>query len=211
MTEITQFVATAFDLIDGDFVAVEPIVCAGPALAIQTALGQWKFLGHAGAVAFSRTSDFNKGKYQRGHVLRRFGQVPDEYLGEDDGAEFRIAAILFGLSASAALAQDVAAGATSFRKCSACHSIGVGAQNKIGPLLNGIDGRRCGSVGGYSYSEANRNCPFTWNEAVFLDYIKDPKLTIPGTKKLFAGIKDATEARNLWSYLRQFGNDGQAQ
>lgn len=125
--------------------------------------------------------------------------------------EFRIAAMLFGLSASAALAQDVAAGATSFRKCSACHSIGVGAQNKIGPLLNGIDGRRCGSVGGYSYSEANRNCPFTWNEAVFLDYIKDPKLTIPGTKKLFAGIKDATEARNLWSYLRQFGNDGQAQ
>jgi len=40
---------------------------------------------HAGAVAFSRTSDFNKGKYQRRHVLRRFGQVPDEYLGEDDG------------------------------------------------------------------------------------------------------------------------------
>jgi cytochrome c len=125
--------------------------------------------------------------------------------------EFRIAAMLFGLSVSAALAQDVAAGATSCRKCIACHSIGVGAQTKSGPLLNGIDGRRCGSVGGYSYSEANRNCPFTWNEAVFLDYIKDPKLTIPGTKKLFAGIKDATEARNLWSYLRQFGSDGQAQ
>jgi hypothetical protein len=60
MTEITQFVATAFDLINGDFAAVEPIVCAGPTLAIQTALGQWKFLGHAGAVAFSRTSDFDK-------------------------------------------------------------------------------------------------------------------------------------------------------
>jgi hypothetical protein len=85
MTEITQFVATAFDLIDGDFVAVEPIVCASPALAIQTALGQWKFLGHAGAVAFSRTSDFDKGKYNRRHVLRRFGRVPDEYFGDNDG------------------------------------------------------------------------------------------------------------------------------
>jgi hypothetical protein len=85
MTEITQFVAMAFDLIDGDFAAVESIVCTSPSLAIQTALGQWKFLGHAGAVAFSRTSDFAKGKYNQRHVLRRFGQVPDEYLGENNG------------------------------------------------------------------------------------------------------------------------------
>jgi hypothetical protein len=85
MIEITQFVATAFDLIDGEFAAVEPIVCLNPALAIQTAQGQWKFFGHAGAVAFSRTSDFEKGKYNRRHVLRRFGQVPDEYLGENNG------------------------------------------------------------------------------------------------------------------------------
>ena len=123
--------------------------------------------------------------------------------------ELWIAAMLFGVSTSAALAQDVAVGERSFRKCLACHSIGVDAQNRIGPLLNGIEGRKRGSVGGYSYSEANRNCAFTWNEAVFLDYIKDPKLKIPGTKKLFSGIKDETEARNLWSYLRQFGHDGQ--
>jgi hypothetical protein len=85
MAAITRFVALAFDLVDGDFAAVDPIVCASPALAVQTALGQWKFLGHAGAVAFSRTSDFNTGKYNRRHVLRRFGQVPDEYFGEHDG------------------------------------------------------------------------------------------------------------------------------
>lgn len=123
--------------------------------------------------------------------------------------DFWIAAMLFGLSTSAAFAQDVALGETSFRKCRTCHSIGVDARNKIGPVLNGMEGRKCGSVDGYSYSEANGNCPFTWNEAVFLKYIKDPKLTIPGTKKLFAGVKDETEARNLWSYLRQFGSDGQ--
>ncbi|WP_213736960.1 cytochrome c family protein [Bradyrhizobium sp. dw_411] len=123
--------------------------------------------------------------------------------------EFQIAALLFCLSTSAALAQDLSAGETSFRKCRACHSVGVGARNGIGPLLNGIDGRRCGSLDGYNYSDANRNCPLTWNEAVFMDYIKDPKLKIPGTKKLFSGIKDETEARNLWAYLRQFGRDGQ--
>jgi cytochrome c len=124
--------------------------------------------------------------------------------------EFWIAARPFGLSTSAALAQDVAAGETSFQKCRACHSISVGAQNKIGPPLNGLDGRKCGSIGGYGHSEANRNCAFTSNEAVFLDYIKDPKLTIPGTKKLFAGIKDGTEGRNLWSYLRQFDRNDQS-
>ena len=85
MTEITRFVALAFDLVDGALAAGEAVDCASPALAIQTALGQWKFFGHAGAVAFSRTNDFEKGEYNRRHVLRRFGQVPDEYKAENDG------------------------------------------------------------------------------------------------------------------------------
>ena len=84
MTEITRFVALAFDLIDGDFIAGEPFDCATPVAAIQTAQGQWKMFGHAGAVAFSRTSDFEKGKFGQKHVLRWFGQVPDEYLNNDE-------------------------------------------------------------------------------------------------------------------------------
>ena len=84
MAEITHFVALAFDLIDGGLVAGEAVDCASPAVAIQTAQGQWKILGHAGAVAFSRTSDFEKGKFNYRHVLRRFGQVPDEYIKEND-------------------------------------------------------------------------------------------------------------------------------
>jgi hypothetical protein len=84
MTEITRFVALAFDLTDGSLVPGEAVDCANPALAIQTAQGQWKLFGHVGAVAFSRTSDFEHGKFDRRHVLRRFGQVPDEYLNDDD-------------------------------------------------------------------------------------------------------------------------------
>jgi hypothetical protein len=85
MTEITRFVALAFDLIDGSLVPGEAVDCANPALAIQTAQGQWKLFGHVGAVAFSRTSDFERGQFDRRHVLRRFGQVPDQYLSDDDG------------------------------------------------------------------------------------------------------------------------------
>ena len=111
-------------------------------------------------------------------------------------------------TATGALAQDAAAGKTSFNKCLACHAIGEGAKNKVGPVLNGLDGRKSGTVEGYNYSDANKNSGITWDEAVFLDYIKDPRGKIPGTKMIFPGIKNETEAKSLWAYLKQFGPDG---
>jgi cytochrome c len=61
---------------------------------------------------------------------------------------------------------------------------------------------------GYSYSDANKNSGITWNKEQFLDYIKDPKAMMPGTKMAFAGIKDPTEAQNLWAYISSFDEDG---
>jgi cytochrome c len=110
--------------------------------------------------------------------------------------------------ASSALAQDAAAGETSFKKCLACHAIGEGAKNKVGPVLNGLDGRHSGSVEGFSYSDANKNSGITWSKDQFLDYIKDPKAKIPGTKMAFAGIKNEKEAQDLWAYISQFDKDG---
>jgi cytochrome c len=109
---------------------------------------------------------------------------------------------------STALAQDVNAGKTSFNKCIACHAIGEGAKNKVGPEQNGLDGRKAGSVEGYSYSDANKNSGITWNKEQFLDYIKDPRAKIPGTKMIFAGIKNEKEAADLWAYLAQYDKDG---
>ena len=111
-------------------------------------------------------------------------------------------------AASVALAQDVAAGKTSFAKCLACHAIGEGAKNKVGPELNGIDGRKSGTAEGYNYTDANKNSGITWNEAQFKEYIKDPKAKIPGTKMAFAGIKKETEVNDLWAYVSQFDKDG---
>ena len=111
-------------------------------------------------------------------------------------------------ASSGALAQDVAAGKTSFNKCLACHAIGEGAKNKVGPALNGLDGRKSGTFEGYSYSEANKNSGITWGKDVFLEYIKDPKAKIPGTKMVFAGIKNENEANNLWAYVASFDKDG---
>lgn len=107
-----------------------------------------------------------------------------------------------------AQAQDVAAGEKSFRKCMACHAIGEGAKNKVGPELNGLDGRHSGSAPGYNYTEANKKSGITWTEETFLDYIKNPRAKIPGTKMAFAGISKESEAKDLWAYLKQFGPDG---
>jgi cytochrome c len=109
---------------------------------------------------------------------------------------------------SAAFAQDVAAGKSSFNKCLACHAIGEGAKNKVGPELNGLDGRKSGTVPDYSYSDANKNSGITWNEAEFKDYIKDPKAKIPGTKMSFAGIKNEKEVNDLWAFISQYDKDG---
>lgn len=119
-----------------------------------------------------------------------------------------VAAAIAALSAQTALAQDVAAGEQSFKKCLPCHAIGDGAKNKVGPVLNGIDGRHSGSIADYSYSDANKNSGITWDETQFLDYIKDPRAKIKNTKMIFPGIKNETEAKNLWAYLKQFGADG---
>jgi cytochrome c len=111
-------------------------------------------------------------------------------------------------AASGAQAQDATAGKASFNKCLACHAIGDGAKNKVGPVLNGLDGRKSGTVEGYSYSDANKNSGITWNKEQFLEYIKDPKAKIPGTKMIFPGIKNEKEANDLWAFLSQYDKDG---
>ena len=119
------------------------------------------------------------------------------------------AALAAIILAPAAHAQDVAAGEQVFKKCFPCHSVGPGAKNKVGPELNGLDGRTAGSAPGYNYSPANKNSGITWNEATFKEYIKDPRAMVKGTKMSFAGIKKQEDIDNLWAYLKQFGPDGQ--
>jgi cytochrome c len=110
--------------------------------------------------------------------------------------------------AGAAHAQDAAAGEQVFKMCMPCHSIGPGAKNKIGPELNGLDGRHSGTAPGFSYSEANKSSGVVWNKDTFEKYINDPRAMIPGTKMIFPGIKDPKKVADLWAYVSQFGADG---
>ena len=105
-------------------------------------------------------------------------------------------------------AQDAAAGEKAFAQCRACHQVGETAKNAVGPVLNGLFGRKAGTVEGYAYSPANKNSGITWDEAVFREYIQNPRAKIPGTKMVYAGLKDEQRINDLVAYLKQFDATG---
>ena len=105
-------------------------------------------------------------------------------------------------------AQDAALGEKIFVQCKACHQIGENAKNAVGPVLNGLFGRKAGTIEGYSYSPANKNSGITWDEATFREYIKDPKAKIPGTKMTFPGLKVPKQIDDVVAYLKQFDATG---
>ncbi|WP_112663722.1 c-type cytochrome [Microvirga flavescens] len=121
---------------------------------------------------------------------------------------FLLSAALVLAGLGSAQAQDAEAGEKVFTQCKACHQIGEGAKNAVGPVLNGIIGRPAGTYENYTYSDANKNSHLTWDEATFREYIQDPRKKIPGTKMIYAGIKDEKKVNDLLAYLKQFDASG---
>jgi cytochrome c len=119
-----------------------------------------------------------------------------------------VAATLIVASAATAAAQDAAKGKEDFVVCSPCHDVGPDAVNKLGPELNGLDGRKAGSVPDYPYSDANKKSGIVWNQATFKQYITNPQAMVPGTKMFFAGITDDQKINDLWAYVSQFDANG---
>ncbi len=111
----------------------------------------------------------------------------------------------------ATAAGDAAAGETTFRVCRTCHQIGEGARNFVGPELNGVVGRKAGTVPGYNYSDANKNSGVTWDEATLEKYLKRPRDVVPGTKMAYPGMAADVDIANVIAFLRQFGPDGKKQ
>ena len=116
------------------------------------------------------------------------------------------AALLSSMCAS--MAQDAAAGEKVFMKCKICHQIGETAKNMVGPVLNGVVGRKAGSYPDYHYSDANKGSGLTWDEPTLKEYLTDPKAKVPGTKMVFPGLKSDDDIANVIAYLKQFGPDG---
>jgi cytochrome c len=120
-----------------------------------------------------------------------------------------LAGVLVLATTGAGVAQDVEAGQGVFKRmCFPCHDAGPGAKTKLGPPLNGLDGRQAGTIPGFNYSEANKNSGIKWADASFAEYIKNPMQRMPGTRMAFAGVRDEKDIANLWAYLKQFKESG---
>lgn len=120
-----------------------------------------------------------------------------------------LAAALVMATTGAGLAQDAEAGQAIFKRlCFPCHDAGPGAKVKLGPPLNGLNGRAAGTFPGFNYSEANKTSGITWNAETFPEYIKNPMQRMPGTRMAFAGVRDEKDIANLWAYLSQLGENG---
>jgi len=118
-----------------------------------------------------------------------------------------VTAVILAASVGASFAQDLAAGEASYKKCQFCHDVGENAKTKLGPPLNGLDGRKA-AFSDFAYSDGLKNSGLIWSEETFQEYIKDPRAKIADTKMVFPGIKDEKEVSELWAYLKQFGPDG---
>ena len=104
-------------------------------------------------------------------------------------------------------AGDAAKGKAAFAKCAICHQVGPGAATLVGPELNGIVGRKAGSVADYPYSAGMKKLAgegFTWTEENLDKWIADPKAMIPDSPMAlaFQGVPDAGERADIIAYLK---------
>jgi cytochrome c len=134
-----------------------------------------------------------------------------------------VAIFLLGLTASPDAAQtagDPTKGADVFKKCMACHRVGDGAKNLIGPVLNGVIGRQAGTAADFNYSPLNKHSGengLVWDEEKIFAYLPDPNaflkkvLTDAGKPDLATGVTkmtfrlaSETERRDVIAYLKTF-------
>lgn len=119
-----------------------------------------------------------------------------------------VIAALVAVFASPAFADgDLAKGKKVFNKCKACHAVGEGAKNKVGPPLNGIVGAEIAAVEGFKYSKAflaKKEEGFVWSEVELDAYLTKPKKHTPGTKMSFAGLRKEADRINVIAYMKSF-------
>ena len=130
-----------------------------------------------------------------------------------------IRSVLLGCALAAALAAsaftearaagNAAAGEKTAAICRACHQMGPGAKNAIGPVLNGVVGRKAGTYPGYDYSTANKNSGIVWTPEELDKYLVNPQKVVPGTKMIFPGLPSQQDRQNVIAYLETLSPDWQ--
>jgi cytochrome c len=118
-----------------------------------------------------------------------------------------MACLLLSLSASAqapaAQGADAAAGQQAFNNaCRTCHTVKEG-DNRQGPNLHEIVGRKAGSLPGYGYSSAMKEADFVWDADKLDRFIANPDAIVSGNNmKPFSGLASADDRAKIIALLQ---------
>jgi cytochrome c len=112
------------------------------------------------------------------------------------------------LGSGVAGAQD--AGELIFNNtCRTCHTVKEG-DNRLGPSLAGVVGRKAGSLPGYPYSDAMKKSGVTWDEATLERFIENPDAVVRGNgMKPFTGVASVDDRSKIIAYLKAQGGTAQ--
>lgn len=117
------------------------------------------------------------------------------------------AAVIAAMPVRAAYDEELAAkGEKVFAKCKACHQVGEGAKNRVGPALNGVYGAKVGHVDSFRYSnalKAKADEGVVWNDETLGAYLADPRGWAKGNRMSFAGLKDEGDRKAVIEYLKK--------
>lgn len=101
----------------------------------------------------------------------------------------------------AASAQETGDGERQFRqRCAACHALQAG-QNKAGPHLDGLIGRKAGSVEGARYSRAMQAAEIVWDEQTLDGFLANPRKAVAGTTMVI-GVPNEAQRKAIIAYLK---------
>jgi len=132
------------------------------------------------------------------------GSAADEEIEQMAAAETEAEPAAETAALDMALVED---GENVFRQCKACHQVGEGAQNRVGPQLNGVMGREMAAVDGFRYSKTLEQMGadgMVWNEETMAEFMADPRGYIKGTKMSFAGLRKDEDIAAVTEFLKSF-------
>lgn len=106
---------------------------------------------------------------------------------------------------------DPVAGEKVFAKCKICHQIGETAKNMVGPVLNGVIGRKSAAYPGFAYSPAYKKAAeegMVQDRETITRWLKGPSKFVPGNKMAFAGLTNDKDIEDVLAYIAQFDEAG---
>ncbi|WP_273522236.1 c-type cytochrome [Rhodosalinus sediminis] len=112
-----------------------------------------------------------------------------------------------GMQIDMALAEE---GEGVFRQCKACHMVGEGAQNRVGPQLNDLIGRPMGGIDGFRYSASMEEMGeegMVWNEETLAEFLVKPRDYVEGTTMSFNGLRSDEDVAAVIEFLKTHQSD----